>query len=110
MFELQVINEFAGTFFEPDVGACGFTNGPNDLIVAVSAELFDTFFQMFLAGLSDDEALTSDGEIRGLRYPSAYRTHGTETSAYALVDTCAQFSHLEILLQSRVSNGLSLLS
>lgn len=32
-----------GTFFEPGLGACGVTNGPNDLIVAVSAQLYDSF-------------------------------------------------------------------
>lgn len=31
------------TFFKPDLGACGFTNGPNYLIVTVSTELFDSF-------------------------------------------------------------------
>ncbi|KLO11971.1 plant expansin [Schizopora paradoxa] len=31
------------TFFEPGLGACGKTNGPNDLIAAASHELFDTF-------------------------------------------------------------------
>lgn len=33
----------SGTFFEPGLGACGITNGPNDLIVAVSAQLYDSF-------------------------------------------------------------------
>ncbi|KAJ7476632.1 plant expansin [Mycena latifolia] len=32
-----------GTFFAPGVGACGKTNTPDDLIVAVSHELFDNF-------------------------------------------------------------------
>ncbi|KAJ7476595.1 RlpA-like double-psi beta-barrel-protein domain-containing protein-containing protein [Mycena latifolia] len=32
-----------GTFFAPGLGACGKTNTPDDLIVAVSHELFDNF-------------------------------------------------------------------
>ncbi|KLO11969.1 hypothetical protein SCHPADRAFT_941616 [Schizopora paradoxa] len=31
------------TFFEPGLGACGITNGPNDFIAAASHQMFDTF-------------------------------------------------------------------
>lgn len=33
----------AATFFEPGLGACGQTDGPNDLIAAASHALFDSF-------------------------------------------------------------------
>jgi len=42
----SVLNEvFTGdaTFFEPGLGACGQTDGPNDLIAAASHALFDSF-------------------------------------------------------------------
>ncbi|KAA1477374.1 hypothetical protein DENSPDRAFT_885058 [Dentipellis sp. KUC8613] len=35
-------NKGQGTFFTPALGACGFTNKESDLIVAVSAQLFDS--------------------------------------------------------------------
>jgi len=31
-----------GTYYQPGLGACGKTNGPTDLIVAVSAGYFDS--------------------------------------------------------------------
>ncbi|KAI0056703.1 barwin-like endoglucanase [Artomyces pyxidatus] len=38
----SAVNKGQGTFF-PGLGACGLTNSSNDLIVAVSTELFDNF-------------------------------------------------------------------
>jgi hypothetical protein len=32
-----------GTFFAPGLGACGKSNGPNDLIVAVPESIFNSF-------------------------------------------------------------------
>lgn len=34
---------YIGTWFQPDVGACGFQNSASDLIVAVSTEIYDNY-------------------------------------------------------------------
>lgn len=40
---LRIIVFFSATYFAPGLGACGKTNGPNDLIAAASYKLFDTY-------------------------------------------------------------------
>lgn len=62
-----------GTFFTPDLGACGVRNSPSDHIVAVSHELFDSF------GTSDsnDNVSVVCPHSRGAVYPRKLQSDPT---------------------------------
>ncbi|KAH7101179.1 loosenin [Auriculariales sp. MPI-PUGE-AT-0066] len=40
---VSAVRHGKATYYAPGVGSCGKSNGPNDMIVAVAAKLFDTY-------------------------------------------------------------------